>query len=246
MDWLARFLSFAVQRMSAERAEWGAAMLAELTQLQQPFARWQFAWGCAHVALFPPRRGGFLMNDRMKYWLTTFGIAALGSLLFTGLMVSLSFLSKSETRSAEGATLLLDFFRSWLILSLVLTPIVSGLRTKEPKSVKQWLIPVGTAALLGLLLIAPLAWMEWSNNPRIQSGEFKFPFTLFFGLWLMPTIIFLAATPIVHRLRAGESMLVHPIALLLRVAFMAFMALGWVFLVRDQMPCFLGGVPGCD
>jgi hypothetical protein len=50
----------------------------------------------------------------------------------------------------------------------------------------------------------------------------------------------------VRRQRAGESMLVHPVALLLRVAFMAFMAFGWVFLVRDQMPCFLGGVPGCD
>jgi hypothetical protein len=102
---------------------------------------------------------------------------------------------------------------------------------------------LATAALFGLLLIAPLAWMEWSNNPRIQSGEFKFPFTLFFGLRLMPTIIFLTATPIVRRQRAGESMLVHPVALLLRVAFMAF---GWMFLVRVQMPCFLGGVPGCD
>jgi hypothetical protein len=53
-------------------------------------------------------------------------------------------------------------------------------------------------------------------------------------------------TPIVRCLRAGEAMLAHPVALLLRVGLLAFLALGWVFLVRDQMPCFLGGVLGCD
>jgi hypothetical protein len=88
--------------------------------------------------------------------------------------------------------------------------------------------------------------MEWRNNPRIQSGEFSFPFVLFFGLWLMPTVCFLAATPIVRGLRAGESLLAHPLPWLLRTVFLAFVAIGWVNLLLDQMPCFLGGVPGCD
>jgi hypothetical protein len=35
MDWPTRFLSFAVRCLPAERAEWGAAMLAELAQLHQ-------------------------------------------------------------------------------------------------------------------------------------------------------------------------------------------------------------------
>jgi hypothetical protein len=49
----------------------------------------------------------------------------------------------------------------------------------------------------------------------------------------------------VRGLRAGETILAHPIALLLRVAVLAFVAIGWANLVRDQMPCFLG-VPNCD
>jgi hypothetical protein len=62
----------------------------------------------------------------------------------------------------------------------------------------------------------------------------------------MPTLLFLGATPIVRRLRAGEPILTHPLSLLLRVGFLALLAIGWVNLLRDQMPCFLGGVPGCD
>jgi hypothetical protein len=38
----------------------------------------------------------------------------------------------------------------------------------------------------------------------------------------------------------------HPIALLLRMAFLTVMTAAWLFMLWDQMPCFLGGVPGCD
>jgi hypothetical protein len=103
---------------------------------------------------------------------------------------------------------------------------------------------LGLAALFGLLLTAPFAFMEWWNNPGIRSGGFQFPYLLFCWLWLQPTVFFLIAIPIVRRLRARET-ISHPIALL-RVAFLAFVAIGWVNLLQDQMPCFLGGVPGCD
>jgi len=246
MDWPTLLLTSAVRRMPAERDEWGAAMLAELAQLQQPFARWRFALGCARVAVFPPRRGDFFMKDRMKHWLTTIGAAALFSLLINGTLMFLAFFSDNPEIQAGGAPVpLLDFFRNWLVLTLIFTLIVSGLRASQSTSMKDWLIPLGTATLFGLLLIAPFALMEWSNSPRIQSGAFKFPVTLFFGLWLLPTIFFLAATPIVRGLRAGEAILAHPVALLLRVGLLAFVALGWVNLLRDQMPCFLG-VPNCD
>jgi hypothetical protein len=162
------------------------------------------------------------------------------------MFVPLAFLDKSEIQSAGVTTLLLDFFRSWLILTVIFTPVVSGLRAGKPMVMKHLLTTFGAAALFGLLLTAPFAFMEYWNNPVIRSGEFPFPFTLFYGLWLMPTILFLSATPIVRGLRAGEAILAHPIALLLRVAFLAFLTIGWVNLLRDQMPCFLGGVPGCD
>lgn len=79
------------------------------------------------------------------------------------------------------------------------------------------------------------------NNPRIRSGEFAFPYGLFHGMWLFPTMLFLAATPIVRRIRAGESVLAHPVALVLRIAFLTVVAAGWLFMLWDQMPCFLGG-----
>ncbi|MFN0118950.1 MAG: hypothetical protein ACKV2V_00450 [Blastocatellia bacterium] len=244
-EWL---LAWAVRQMPAERSEWGAAMLAELAQLQHPATRRQFALSCLRVALFPPRRGGFFMNDRRRYWFVNFRAAALFSLLIVGVNTFLLFMTHNP-ESHPGLhefQFYLDFFRGWLLSTLVLAFIVSGLRAGEPRLMKHWLIPFGAAALFGLLLITPFAFMEYWNNPGIRSGEFQFPVVLFFGLWLMPTMFFLAATPILRGWHAGESILAHPLALLLRVGFLAVLTIGWVNLLRDQMPCFLGGVPGCD
>lgn len=187
------------------------------------------------------------MNDRMKHWLTNVGIAALFSLPVQVIIEFLVFYSDgAATHPGRFSFPFPDFFRGWLLGTFVFTFIVSGLRAEKTMGTKHLLTTFGAAVLFGLLLIAPFAWMEWSNNPRIQSGEFKFPFALFFGLWLMPVVFFLGAMPIVRTLLAGEAILAYPRALLLRVALLAFVAIGWVNLVRDQMPCFLGGVPGCD
>jgi len=45
----------AAATLPADRREWGAAMAAELTQVQDRPARWRFAAGCARAAVFPPR-----------------------------------------------------------------------------------------------------------------------------------------------------------------------------------------------
>jgi hypothetical protein len=74
-------LTLAVRRMPADRGDWGAAMLAELAQLQHPATRWQFALGCTCVALFPPGQGG-LMNNTIKTITTNSRAAALVGLLF--------------------------------------------------------------------------------------------------------------------------------------------------------------------
>jgi hypothetical protein len=47
-------LAAATATLPADRRDWGAAMMAELTQVQGPAARWRFAAGCARAALFPP------------------------------------------------------------------------------------------------------------------------------------------------------------------------------------------------
>jgi hypothetical protein len=110
---------------------------------------------------------------------------------------------------------------------------------------QHWFATLGHAALFGLLLVAPLAWMEWWNNPVVRSGEFPFPWTLFVALWLLPSVFYLNLTAVVQHFRARKPVWQYP-NLLLRVAVLAFVAISWLNLVRDQMPCFLGGVPGCD
>ncbi|MGH9937823.1 MAG: hypothetical protein ACREAM_16380 [Blastocatellia bacterium] len=77
-------LSIAVRRMPTERSEWGAAMLAELAQLQHPFMRRRFALSCICVALFPPRKSGLLqtiMNHKTKSFIMAIGSAALISFI---------------------------------------------------------------------------------------------------------------------------------------------------------------------
>jgi hypothetical protein len=185
---------------------------------------------------------------QMNYWIKNFCIAALFSLFSTAAYWSLgiwSIPSEVEVWSVKHS-LTSQIFFNWLVLTLVFTPIVAGLRNGENISMKGWLFPFAAAVMFGLVLIAPFAFMEYWNNPVIQSGEFEFPYMLFHALWLPPTIFFLVATPIVRSLRAGESILERPVMLIVRVLFLLFLAAIWAHLVRDQMPCFLGGVPGCD
>jgi hypothetical protein len=92
-----------------------------------------------------------------------------------------------------------------------------------------------------MLAVGPFAFMEVYNNPEIRSGEFAIPYALFHAMWLFPTMLFLAATPIVRGLRAGERVMAHPIALVLRSGFLTLAAAGWLFMLWDQMPCFLAG-----
>jgi hypothetical protein len=109
---------------------------------------------------------------------------------------------------------------------------------------KHTLKTSGAAALFGLTLVVPCASMELWYTPAIRSLS-NFPFLLFVMLWLLPTAFFATAAPVVRTLRAGENILAHPVSLLLRLAFMVFVAWGWIDIMRDQMPCFLG-VPNCD
>ncbi len=53
-------LTTAVRHMPEERREWGAAMMAELIQVNGAASRWRFALGCSLVSLFPPRRSGLM------------------------------------------------------------------------------------------------------------------------------------------------------------------------------------------
>ena len=187
------------------------------------------------------------MHDAMKHWRTACGVAALFALLLVTAGALVEWLDPPEAPSGGNRTpFVMHFFRNWLIATLTFIPIMGGLRTGQRMSKQQWFATLGTAVLFGVLLVAPFAVMEYWNNSRIRSGEFEFPLALFYGLWLAPTASFLIAAPIVRSVRAGEAILTHPFALVLRVGVLTLVTIGWVGLLRDQMACFLGGVPGCD
>jgi hypothetical protein len=230
MDWPSRILGAAVRRMPPARAEWGSAMRAELADIQSPRERWHFALGCARVALFPPGNRGLL-------W----AFAASAAFVLPPIATS-AYLDTWEGHRVRPGGLL----AAWLINTILFTALVFRRGAREQQHVMFWVITFGAAGLFGLLAAGPFAFMEVWNNPGIRSGEFAFPFKLFLGLWTLPVMLFLAAAPIVRGLRAGEGVLAHPVALVLRVAALSLVSGIWLFLLWDQMPCFLGGVPGCD
>jgi hypothetical protein len=110
---------------------------------------------------------------------------------------------------------------------------------------RRLIVTCGTAAIIGLILAAPPALLEIYNNPGVTRNLWKLPIGLFALLWLLPTAFSLTVIPIARGHRAGESILARPVALSLRVIFLALISWFWALLVIDQMPCFLGA-PNCD
>jgi len=97
-------------------------------------------------------------------------------------------------------------------------------------------------ALISLLLVLPFIILELVNRRNFNEGV---PFPLFGVLWVLPIIFIVTLAPIVQTVRMGNSVIAKPISLLLRVAFLLFIAWFWGSLVIDQWPCFVG-VPNCD
>lgn len=110
---------------------------------------------------------------------------------------------------------------------------------------KSFITTFGAAALIGLVLVAPFAFLELRYNSTQTPSFSHLPFPLFGFLWLLPTAFIITAAPIVRAIRSDGGLLAHPVTLSLRVVFLAMIAVMWVGIVQDQMPCFLG-VPNCD
>lgn len=100
------------------------------------------------------------------------------------------------------------------------------------------------AALVSLILVLPFAVLE-SLNQTITRQNATGLILLFGVLWLLPTAFIVILVPIARAVRAGNSHLVQPIAFVLKVAVLLFIAWFWTSLFIDQLPCFMG-VPNCD
>jgi hypothetical protein len=108
--------------------------------------------------------------------------------------------------------------------------------------VKNTLIILKSPVVISFLFMVPFLILELVNRRSFNEG---FPFPLFALLWLLPLIFIVTLMPIVRNVRAGNSILVQPMILAIRVVALIFVAWMWFGIVIDQMPCFMG-VPLCD
>ena len=100
------------------------------------------------------------------------------------------------------------------------------------------------AALISFALVLPFAILE-SLNQSVTRQNAPGLIVLFGLLWLLPMVFIVILVPLVRTVRAGNSVIVRPINLVLRLASLAFITMIWTGVVMDQLPCFLG-VPNCD
>ena len=99
-----------------------------------------------------------------------------------------------------------------------------------------------TPVLLGLLCVLPFAVMEIVNLGRIPD---PFPYAIFLYLWLMFALFLICLFALVRLAKSRVSKQERLPALLLNALVLLFTVMSIVYLLADQMPCFLG-VPSCD
>jgi hypothetical protein len=97
-------------------------------------------------------------------------------------------------------------------------------------------------AIISFALVLPFMILELVNRREFHES---FPIQLFVIMWLLPVAFILILMPIVRNVRTGNSLMAHPVILVIRVVFLVFIAIMWTRTVIDQMPCFMG-VPFCD
>ncbi|HEY6400624.1 MAG TPA: hypothetical protein VI479_04405 [Blastocatellia bacterium] len=272
-------LAVAVRMMPADRREWGAAMLAELAHLQNPFTRWRFALGCARVALFAPRKGGalqFYRTDAMKNFITNFGSAAIISFLILLPFMILAFMFEVVKRLnifsfRNAIDLIVVFGLLWLGLAsiiLIVAPIVRNMREGNDNlanpaltrgnaltniltnpgwaAIISFLLALPFMAIVSLLLLdiePPLAALI--NNPDPDQPDVLGLLIISSAFLLSVLACVIVRAPIVRTMRAGGSLLAHPVNLTLAVVILSFITIPLIALIADQFPCWIG-VPNCD
>lgn len=154
-------LAIAVRMMPMERREWGAAMLAELERLQNPFTRWRFAMGCARVALCSPLQAfqGGLLQITMSKTVKSIGASALIGLILVGPFAFLE-LRRSIENSRDLAHFPIPLFGlMWALATIffiVAAPIARTVRSSDG------LLAHPVTLLFRLVFLILVAWF-WGS-----------------------------------------------------------------------------------
>lgn len=100
------------------------------------------------------------------------------------------------------------------------------------------------AFLVSVALVSPFVILELLNN-GLNSGR-ALDYVLLFGLlWALPLAFLLTATQVLRGRRSGSPILRSPVVFSVRLAILVLVAVAWVGIVNDQLPCFMGSV-NCD
>jgi hypothetical protein len=205
-----------------------------------------------HLLLISP-------GDIMQTILKTFGSSTLISLL---LILPFMIMQVVNRRNFNEEFPFMLFFVMWLNLfafSLILLPIVRGRRTGNPVPTQRNTLltnPRSAALISVILFLSPgilplldsLGWLSLDRlfngpNPEVAYLPGQVINLLLISIPIAAGII--AGGPIASTLRAGGSLFVHPINLIIVVIILSTFAIGFASFVIDQWPCFIG-VPNCD
>ena len=159
------------------------------------------------------------------------------------------------------------FFVLWLnlfFISLILLPIVRRRRTSNHDlvnsiSTQEYTLltnPRSAAIISIIVFLSPgilflLDSIGWLSLDRLFNGPNPEVAYLPGQIISLSLILFpvaagiIAGRPIVHTLRAGGSLFAHPLHLIIVLIISFLFAAGFLGLIVDQWPCFMG-VPNCD
>ena len=137
----------------------------------------------------------------------------------------------------SGVDLIVEVGHLATSLILVLTPLIA-LFSLRRGSARHLRAPV----VIACLLVIPFMVLEFVNRRAYSES---FPFQLFAMMWLMVFCFAFLFNPTVRSLTPSRTGSAHPLIILLSLGSLFLLAWGWIGLVVDQMPCFLG-VPFCD
>jgi hypothetical protein len=201
-----------------------------------------------------------LEGGAMQAMLKNIGASTLiGVLLILPLMI-MQIVNRRNFNEAFPVAVFVGLWFSLFAISLILLPIVGSrwtVNSEQPVPAQRTAIltnPKTTLVMsvvlilfvaipallasLGLALPNPEQLYVFGIGVRIQ-------FIIFIFLAIPVVSGIIAGRPIVNSLRAGSSLLVHPLHLVIVVAVSLLFAAGFVSIIVDQWPCFLG-VPNCD
>ena len=137
----------------------------------------------------------------------------------------------------SGLQIITEVGRIAAFLILVATPLIA-LFSLRRGSARHLLAPV----VIACLLVIPFMILELVNRRGYSEA---FPFQLFAMMWLMAFCFAFISIPTFRSLMPGKARSATPLIVIPCLASLFLLAWGWIGLVVDQLPCFLG-VPLCD